>query len=386
LTRALGLGTKTITGRAACLAVVVAAVVAAAPASADRIRLVVWGLPSGEWTHGRDAAIAEYQRRHPELKIVALSMGAGGMNPQKLMTSIVGHVPPDVVHQDRFTIGDWAARDAFMQLDDFLAHDSGADAIRAADYYPACWREAVYRGHVYAVPYGTDDRALYWNRQLFREAGLDPDKPPRTWDELLAMAVKLTKYNPDGTFERMGFIPNFGNSWLYLYSWQNGGEFMSTDSSTCTLHNSYTTEALQFMVRCYDALKGAERIGAFSSTFQPNELDPFYTGKVAMKIDGCGYWRIYWGIMLPQIRPALAAVAIMHFLGSWNDFMGPLIYISSPEKMTGSYALQLFQSAHGGEWALLMAAATLWTIPILLLFFFAQRYFIQGVTLTGIKG
>jgi multiple sugar transport system permease protein len=112
----------------------------------------------------------------------------------------------------------------------------------------------------------------------------------------------------------------------------------------------------------------------------PRELED------AAKIDGCGYWRIYWGIMLPQIRPALAAVAIMHFLGSWNDFMGPLIYISSPEKMTGSYALQLFQSAHGGEWALLMAAATLWTIPILLLFFFAQRYFIQGVTLTGIKG
>ena len=112
----------------------------------------------------------------------------------------------------------------------------------------------------------------------------------------------------------------------------------------------------------------------------PRELED------AAKIDGCGYWRIYWGIMLPQIRPALAAVAIMHFLGAWNDFMGPLIYISSPEKMTGSYALQLFQSAHGGEWALLMAAATLWTIPILLLFFFAQRYFIQGVTLTGIKG
>lgn len=112
----------------------------------------------------------------------------------------------------------------------------------------------------------------------------------------------------------------------------------------------------------------------------PRELED------AAKIDGCGYWRIYWRIMLPQIKPALAAVAIMQFLGSWNDFMGPLIYISSPEKMTGSYALQLFQSAHGGEWALLMAAATLWTIPILMLFFFAQRYFIQGVTLTGIKG
>ncbi|MCD6351432.1 MAG: carbohydrate ABC transporter permease [Armatimonadetes bacterium] len=112
----------------------------------------------------------------------------------------------------------------------------------------------------------------------------------------------------------------------------------------------------------------------------PRELED------AAKIDGCGYFATYWRIMLPQIKPALAAVAIMHFLGTWNDFMGPLIYISSPEKMTGSYALQLFQSAHGGEWALLMAAATLWTLPILALFFFTQRYFIQGVTLTGMKG
>lgn len=112
----------------------------------------------------------------------------------------------------------------------------------------------------------------------------------------------------------------------------------------------------------------------------PNDLED------AAKIDGCGYFTIYWRIMLPLIKPALAALAILHFMGTWNDFMGPLIYISSPELMTGSYALQLFRSAHSAEWALLTAAATLWTIPVLLLFFFTQRYFIQGITLTGIKG
>jgi multiple sugar transport system permease protein len=112
----------------------------------------------------------------------------------------------------------------------------------------------------------------------------------------------------------------------------------------------------------------------------PNDLED------AAKIDGCGYFTIYWRIMLPLIKPALAALAILHFMGSWNDFMGPLIYISSPALMTGSYALQLFRSAHTAEWALLTAAATLWTIPVLALFFCTQRYFIQGITLTGIKG
>src|SRR5947208_4986220 len=106
----------------------------------------------------------------------------------------------------------------------------------------------------------------------------------------------------------------------------------------------------------------------------------------AAKIDGCGYFTIYWRVMLPLIKPALAALAILHFMSSWNDFLGPLIYISSPEKMTGSYALQLFRNNNTGEWALLMCAASLWTMPVLVLFFFTQRYFIQGITLTGMGG
>ncbi len=112
----------------------------------------------------------------------------------------------------------------------------------------------------------------------------------------------------------------------------------------------------------------------------PNDLED------AAKIDGCSYLRIYWTIMLPLIKPALAALTIFAFMGSWNNFMGPLIYISSPEKMTLAYALRLFQSAHTSEFGMLMAASTLVMMPVLLVFFFTQRYFIEGVTLTGIKG
>lgn len=112
----------------------------------------------------------------------------------------------------------------------------------------------------------------------------------------------------------------------------------------------------------------------------PNELED------ASKIDGCGYLRIFWSIMLPQIKPALAVVAIWTFMGAWNNFMGPLIYISSPDKMPIAYALQLFQSDRSGEPGLLMAAATMAMLPVLLLFFFAQRYFIEGATLSGLGG
>lgn len=112
----------------------------------------------------------------------------------------------------------------------------------------------------------------------------------------------------------------------------------------------------------------------------PTELEE------AARIDGCSFYTIFWRIVLPQVKPALAALTIMSFMGSWNDFRGPLIYISSPEKQPLAYALQLFQTAHGGEPGLLMAASTMVMVPVLVLFFFTQRYFIQGITLTGIKG
>ena len=112
----------------------------------------------------------------------------------------------------------------------------------------------------------------------------------------------------------------------------------------------------------------------------PGELED------AAKIDGCGPFGVYWRVMLPLVKPALAAIAIMAVLGAWNNFQGPLIYLSSAEKMPLAYALQLYQQQHAGEPGLLMAASTLVVLPIIVLFFFTQRYFIEGVSLTGLGG
>ncbi|MFM7320834.1 MAG: carbohydrate ABC transporter permease [Armatimonadota bacterium] len=112
----------------------------------------------------------------------------------------------------------------------------------------------------------------------------------------------------------------------------------------------------------------------------PNELDD------ASKIDGCGPFGTYWRVMLPQVKPALAAIAIMALLAAWNNFQGPLIYLSSPEQMPMAYGLQLYQQDHGGEPGLMMAASTLVVLPIIVLFFFTQRYFIEGVSLSGLGG
>ena len=258
----------------------------------EPIRLVVWGLAGGAEAKDQDAKIAEFERRHPAIKVAALSMGAGAMNPQKLMTAIVGGVPPDIVRQDRFTIGDWASRDAFQPLDDLLAADAASAnplAIRQKDYVPATWAETLYHNHVYAIPDDTDDRVLYYNKAMFRAAGLDPEKPPQTWKAFIDAAKKLTKRIPGGGYEHLGFIPIFGQGWLYLWSWQEDGEFMSPDGRRCTMNNPATLESLSTMVSWYDALGGVDAINAFSGGFAGNEQDPFMTGKLAMKIDGDGF-------------------------------------------------------------------------------------------------
>ncbi len=106
----------------------------------------------------------------------------------------------------------------------------------------------------------------------------------------------------------------------------------------------------------------------------------------AARIDGCSEWRIFWQIILPLSRPALAVVALFQFMGSWNDFFGPLIYLNDPKTFTLSLGLQNFQSQHGGtQWNYLMAAAVLVTMPVVILFFLCQKTFTEGIATTGTK-
>jgi len=107
----------------------------------------------------------------------------------------------------------------------------------------------------------------------------------------------------------------------------------------------------------------------------------------AATVDGCSELRIFKDIVLPLSRPALAVVALFHFMYVWNDFLGPLIYLQDQKQFTLALGLQFYQSQHGGtEWNMLMAAATIMVLPIIVLFFFTQKTFIQGITVTGLKG
>lgn len=325
-----------------------------AHAAAPARELIVWGQGRDR---GLDAALRLFEAEHPGWKVVTTSGSSGGMDPQKLLTGIAGGAPPDLVRQDRFAVGEWAVRDAFVRLDDYIAatqtaeqlavdvrhalergaaaeaqlaldrliahlqplgdsrqlqlalamrNDPASAAPRADElvgllggiheerFFAACWQEASFGEgsgrHVYGIPNSTDNRALYYNVDLLERAGLVDDsgqaRPPRDWQELHDYAVRLTERDADGNMTRLGFAPNYGNAWLYIYGWLNGGRFMSADGRTCSLADPPIVEALQYMVQIYDALGGIESVESFQSGFQTEEFDPFLTGKVAMKIDG----------------------------------------------------------------------------------------------------
>ena len=112
----------------------------------------------------------------------------------------------------------------------------------------------------------------------------------------------------------------------------------------------------------------------------PLELDD------AAKIDGCGTLRIYWQIILPLSKPVLAAVTVFSVVGKWNEFLYPVIYLNSQSKYVVSIGLRLFRDLDATSWNWLMAASVVTMLPCLVVFFFAQKLFVQGIATTGLKG
>lgn len=111
----------------------------------------------------------------------------------------------------------------------------------------------------------------------------------------------------------------------------------------------------------------------------PRELDE------AALIDGANYFQIFWQVLLPLSRPALVTVSLFAFIAHWKDLMAPLIYLNSTEKQTLELGLRTFQTIRGTEWNLLMAGSVIVLIPLLILFFAGQRYFVQGIVMSGLK-
>jgi len=166
-------------------------------------------------------------------------------------------------------------------LDDFIEKD-GFD--RSA-LFPALWDEMMWEGETYAIPTGAACEAFYWNKTHFREAGLDPDRPPMTWDELEQFATKLTLRDSRGELSRAGYIPGYWSPWggpMFLFwALQKGAEFLSHDGRTVTLTSTACVEALEWDAGLFQRLGGEDLI-RLRSSFGFGAQHGFMSGQVSM--------------------------------------------------------------------------------------------------------
>ncbi len=316
----------------------------AQPPAQDTVTVYYWGAHLAY-----QDALDDFERQHdgsdggPIIQVVRGQSAEADISgdSQRLLCSIAGGDPPDVVVFARHAVGELAARGAFECLQPFVDRDlrerpDAPTTVHREDFWEPCWGEALYDDKLYAMPTTTDNRALYYNLDLLERRAdeliavgctdpEDPSKvgPPRTWKQLRAAAEILTEYDKEGHLARVGFIPNYGNSWLYLYGWLNGGRYISEDGLTCTLDSPEIVEALVYMTEMYQAMGGAEAVYAFQSSMKQGDLDPFLTGQVAMKIDGDWFMPLIaktrrdmrFGVVLP---PAPEGKERFGWCGGWS--------------------------------------------------------------------
>jgi multiple sugar transport system substrate-binding protein len=205
---------------------------------------------------------------------------AGTQLSDKLIAAISGGDPPEAARFDRFIVTSWASRGFLTDLSDMAKRDG----VTEDKFIKEGWLEATYKGKVYAVPFDTDLRGLYYNKKAFQDAGLDPNKPPTTTDELDAAADKLTK--KDGAkLTQMGFVPWALQGSLYTYGWIFGGEFYDRDKDVVTLNHPQIVKALEWMVS-YAKKYNVDTIDQYAQAFGNNEQNPFVAGLVATASDG----------------------------------------------------------------------------------------------------
>jgi len=289
-------------------------------ATPETARLTFWHVygESHPAKPGIDARVAAFNETHPYIQVEALQV-PGGEVEAKLLAAIAGGNPPDVAMVDGPWIASWAERDALMPLDEF------AGEVNEDDYYPSAWTESHYKGKMYSLPHNTDVNALlFWNKDHFAEAGLDPDQPPATIAELKEFAQRLDKYDADGNLIRAGFIPWVGIGQFSFIAW--AGPFGATvfDNATQTvmadepqfvkLFEWAAGWADDYGLDQLDTFVGSFKAGAFG--FSPD--DPFYSGQLSMVIGGD--WVIGLApAVVPDLNFGVAAVPYLEDGGEPNS-------------------------------------------------------------------
>lgn len=247
-------------------------------------RVVVWSMWGGEEGRVFERLLAEYNRSHPSVHLENLS----SVDDEKVIRAIIAADPPDLCTlSDPTDFGAMAANGAVLPLDEFF-HRSG---LRESDYTHASISQCKYRGRLYAIPYLVDCIVLLWNKDVFRQAGLDPERPPETMEDMVGACKQIAKRGEDGRIARVGLRPPEDTGVLLAIY---GGGFYDEATGRVTADNPRNVEALAMYKRIVEAEGGVEAVEAFAKGFQEEQgaYNSFYLGQAGMIFNG--QWNTYW--------------------------------------------------------------------------------------------
>ncbi|WP_274362969.1 ABC transporter substrate-binding protein [Paenibacillus thermotolerans] len=200
----------------------------------------------------------------------------------KELAQIAAGNPPDAIINEIAYVGQRAQKKQVMNLQKYVEQDN-----MEARFHPHLWEIMKYEGDVYALPFNTDTRMLFYNKKMFTEAGLDPEKPPKTWDELEVMAQKLDIIK-NGKIERLGYHPRLaGGHEMFLNNADGGKPWL--DSTGVHINTPNKVAAMKWFLS-WDERYGREKVDEFRSTFGSKTNDPLIAGKLGMKVDNGTFW------------------------------------------------------------------------------------------------
>lgn len=264
---------------------------AAAPAAAAK-ELEAWSQMTGLAQESTKGILDNYNKENKKgltVKFVYIPVTQGSQSDEKLLTAVAGGNPPALHYADRFTVPQFAQQGFFTDVTD-AAQTAG---VKGEDFYPFAWAEATYKDKIYALPFDTDTRALWYNKDIMQEAGLDPEKPPTTLDELRTATKALTKKDSTGQVTRYGFNPLYDQAWSYTWGFAFKGEFQDAKTKKITTAHPNNIKAMQFVKDFVDEI-GVDNVDAMISacagTACNDQNDYFWTGQSAMTCSG--NWKV----------------------------------------------------------------------------------------------
>jgi multiple sugar transport system substrate-binding protein len=223
------------------------------------------------------------QEKLPNITVTDVVKPFGDIWTANIAAVAAGSGMPDVIVSDRPTIPKDAEQGIYMDLQEW----ADRDGVTRDQFYDWAWDQATFEGDVYGIPHETDVRVLFWNKQLFEAAGLDPETPPETWSQVEEYADMLDVQNADGSYQRIGFMPLF-NAGFDIWSYANDANMIAEDG-TPQINNPKAVETMEWIKSWVDRYGGWQAVQDFRAQFGAPPNDIFMSNGVAMWVDIFGY-------------------------------------------------------------------------------------------------